>query len=192
MTRDEAAALLGVPADADADAVRQAWRFWARIAHPDAGGDPEHFARLDQARKVMLAARPGRHLVPAPRIPLGGVLRLPSHPMLLITGAIGALGAAILPAILPAIFPVALALAAAPAALAATGVAVWATRELLIPASDRGHRITMLSLTWAPLACGQLLVSITAGASLLPVLPLLALPIVAAIAALDPGSGLWR
>lgn len=108
--------------------------------------------------------------------------------MLLIAGAIGALGAAILPAILP----VTLVLAAVPAALAATAWAVWTTKELLNQASDRGHRITMLALAWGPMACGQLLVSIIAGASLLPVLPLLALPIVAAVAALDPGSGLWR
>ena len=57
MGREEAAQLLGVPADADPDTIRHAWRLWARVAHPDVGGDPAHFARLDEARRVLQRPR---------------------------------------------------------------------------------------------------------------------------------------
>ncbi|MFM8896942.1 MAG: hypothetical protein ACKOE2_16640, partial [Actinomycetales bacterium] len=82
--RSEAAALLGIPVDADEDAIRRAWRFWARVAHPDAGGDPDHFTRLDRARQTMLATRPLPELVPDPRPPLRQVLHSPTHPALMI------------------------------------------------------------------------------------------------------------
>lgn len=192
MNHAEAAALLGVPSDADADEVRRAWRVWARIAHPDAGGDPEHFARLDQARRIMLVPRPGKDIEPVPHRPLRGVLKRPPHPGQLIVAAIIALGVATLPSALSATLPTTLVLAAIPAALAATGWALWATRALMTPAADRGHRISMLALTWGALAGGQLAVSALTGVSLLPVLPVLALPIAAAVAMLDPGTGLWR
>lgn len=196
MNRDDAAALLGIPADAGPDIVRRSWRLWARVAHPDAGGDPEYFAQLDLARRVMLTPVLPAGTQSVARSRLQQVLRPPAHLRLLIAGAFMAIATAVLPAVLlgqPAPHPsMTLVLAAAPAALAATTWAVWATKELLNPGSDRGHRITMLALAWIPLASGQLLVSIIAGASLLPVLPVLALPIVAAVAALDPGSGLSR
>jgi len=35
-------------------------------------------------------------------------------------------------------------------------------------------------------------VSVAVDASLVPVLPLLALPLVAAVASVNPGAGLWR
>ena len=54
MTREQAANVLGVPHDADPSEVRRAWRIWARLAHPDAGGSPEHFRRLAQARDALL------------------------------------------------------------------------------------------------------------------------------------------
>ena len=187
MDRDEAAALLGVPSDATADAVKRAWRVWARLAHPDAGGDPEMFARLDEARRIMLRPRP-KSLEPAPREPWRSVLTRPAHPVPLILGA----GAAVALAALPAIAPQPVAVAAAPAFIAATAWAVLATRALLGRRADHGHRITALALLWLPIASAQVLVSIIAGASVLPVLPLSALPLAAAVSAVNPGAGLWR
>jgi len=114
----------------------------------------------------------------------------PAHRLLLLFGAILALGAAGLPQLLAGLLT--LPLAALPAAATATAWSVWAARQVLEPAADRGHRIAALALLWGPLALGQLLVSTIAGTSLLPVLPVLALPIVAVVALLDPSTGLWR
>ncbi len=188
--RIEAAALLGLPVDADPDTVRRAWRLWARAAHPDTGGDPAHFTRLDEARQALLRNQPSAPPVPTPRLPLRAVTHRPAHRLLLLFGAILALGAALLPQLLAGLLT--LPLAALPAAATATAWSVWAARQVLDPAADRGHRIAALALLWGPLALGQLLVSTIAGTSLLPVLPVLALPIVAVVALLDPSTGLWR
>lgn len=190
--RIEAAALLGVPLDADPDTVRRAWRLWARAAHPDAGGDPAHFTRLDEARQALLRNQPSAPLVPTPRLPLRAVMHRPAHRLQLLGGAILVLGAALLPQLLAGVLTLPLALAAIPAAATATAWSVWAARQALDPAADRGHRIAALALLWGPLALGQLLVSTIAGTSLLPVLPVLALPIAAVVALLDPSTGLWR
>lgn len=53
---DEARALLGVPADADAAAVRAAHRRIVAQVHPDKGGTAELTARVNAARDVLLAA----------------------------------------------------------------------------------------------------------------------------------------
>lgn len=185
--REEAAALLGVPSDATVEAVKRAWRVWARLAHPDAGGDPDNFARLDEARRIMLRPLP-RSLEPAPREPWRSVLTRPTHPLLLGLGA----GAAVALAAIPAIAPQPVAVAAAPAFIAATAWAVLATRAILVRRADHGHRITALALLWLPIASAQVLVSVIAGTSLLPVLPLSALPLAAAVSAVNPGAGLWR
>jgi hypothetical protein len=185
--RDEAALLIGVPVDADPDAVRHAWRLWAKVAHPDVGGDPAHFARLDEARRVLLQPRPV-HLRPEPRLPWRAVLRRPGRPRLLVAAAVGA----VLLAVLPALASTPLVVIAMPEAVAAAAWAVWATRSVLGPAADHGHRIATLALLWLPVAAAQVLVSAAAGASLVPVLPLVALPLVAAVAAVNPGAGLWR
>ena len=195
MDRDEAAALLGVQADASAVDVKRAWRVWARLAHPDAGGDPQHFAELDEARRVLLREQPPLlGLEPKPRPTWRQVLTRPAHPILLSLGAVAATALAIVPSVAPQ----PLFLAAAPAFLAATAWAVVASRALLAPSSgrgpsaDHGHRITALALLWLPVASAQVLVSMIAGASLLPVLPLSALPLAAAVSAVNPGAGLWR
>jgi hypothetical protein len=185
--KDEAAALLGVPVDASVDAIKRAWRVWARLAHPDAGGDPENFARLDEARRILLRPRP-RPLEPAPREPWRSVIIPPAHPLLLGLGA----GAAVALAAIPAIAMQPLFIAAAPAFIAATTWAVLATRAVLDRRADHGHRITTLALLWLPIAAAQVLVSIIAGDSVLPVLPLSALPLAAAVSAINPGAGLWR
>lgn len=202
MMRSEAARLLGLPVDADADAVRHAWRAWARLAHPDAGGDPEHFARLDRARRVMLKGTPiAADRVPPdpsragwiapPRATLRSVLRMPERPVRLAVIALVSLGLAVLPAVVPPDIPN-LALAAIPAAIAAAVWAVALTRDVLAPAADPGHRMAMLAVAWLPMCALQLAVSAVAGRGLISVLPLLALPLVAAVAAVNPGAGLWR
>ena len=189
MSREEAALLLGVPADADPETVRHAWRLWARVAHPDVGGDPAHFARLDEARRILL--RPGPILFgsrPQPRAPWAVVVRRPSRPVPLLLAAVGA----VLLTVLPAVSPVPFGANAVAAAIAAAAWAVWATREVLGERADHGHRISALALAWLPVAAAQVLVSAGAGVSLVPVLPLFAVPLVVAVAAVNPGAGLWR
>lgn len=48
------AACLGVALDASRDQVLEAFRQKAKAAHPDAGGDPELFRRLMEARTALL------------------------------------------------------------------------------------------------------------------------------------------
>ena len=50
----EARELLGVDADAGADAVHRAWRRLAKEAHPDVGGDGGVMQRLNEAAEVVL------------------------------------------------------------------------------------------------------------------------------------------
>jgi len=196
MSRAQAAGLLGVDPSADADTVRHAWRMWARVAHPDVGGDPEHFARLDGARRVLmepLPDAPTEEWQPRPRQSLRDVLRRPRRPVGLALVAVVTLLLGALPGSLPG--PVSMgevAVMSTPAAVLAALTAVWTTRQVLSSEADRGHRITVLTLAWLPLAALLVAVSTFAGASMLPVLPVLALPLVAAVASLDPGAGLWR
>ncbi len=53
MSRADAAAILGVPTDADAKTVQEAYLRQIRRAHPDAGGTPGLAAQLNRAREVM-------------------------------------------------------------------------------------------------------------------------------------------
>jgi hypothetical protein len=189
MGREEAALLLGVPADADAETVRHAWRLWARVAHPDVGGDAAHFARLDEARRVLMRPRPVTFgSMSRPRAPWPAVIRRPARPVALLLGAMGV----VLIVVLPAVSPVPFGACAVAAAIAAAAWAVWATREVLGEQADHGHRIATLALAWLPIAAAQVLVSAGAGVSLVPVLPLFAVPLVVAVAAVNPGAGLWR
>ena len=189
MDQDEAAALLGVPSDATAETVRRAWRVWARIAHPDVGGDPHHFSRLDEARRQLLRAPAVQApLQRRPRESLSSVRRRPAHPMLLAFAAL----VTVLLAAVPAEISAPLAVAALPAAIGATGWAFWATRAVLDGRADHGHRIATLAALWVPVAVAQVAVSILAGESIVPVLPLSALMIAAAVSAINPGAGLWR
>ena len=197
MTRTEAAALLGVPVDADERAVRRAWRVWARLAHPDVGGDPAHFDRLDQARRLLLTAPPAPRVpmaAPAPRAPWSTVLRRPAHPVGLALAAVATVLLAALPSLRSTVEPAMtdLVLLGLPAAIAAAGWAAWAARAVLDDRADVGHRMVTLPLAWLPVVVVQVAVSAILGASLLPVLPLLALPLVAAVSAVNPGAGLWR
>jgi hypothetical protein len=202
LSRADAAALLGVDSSADPGTVRHAWRMWARVAHPDVGGDPEHFARLDAARHVLMQPLPLAETtplaepvpwVPDPRAPITAVLRRPERTIALLATAATTLLLATLPGVLPP--PVSmgqLAVTSAPAAVVAALLAVWLTRQVLTSSADRGHRITVLAVAWLPLAVAMVVISTLVGSSMLPVLPVLALPLVAAVASLDPGAGLWR
>jgi curved DNA-binding protein CbpA len=47
-------AVLGVARDADRAAIRYAYRYKARFAHPDAGGSPQEFARIKAAYDTLI------------------------------------------------------------------------------------------------------------------------------------------
>lgn len=190
MKRDEAAFLLGVSPEADPDRVRHAWRMWARIAHPDFGGDAAHFAQLDTARRILLQPipAPAFGVTLAPRATFSQVLQRPAHPIAL--GIAGVMS--ILLAILPGLSQVPFGIAAVAASIGSAAWAVWTVSEVLNQNADHGHRIAALALCWLPIAFAQVLVSVAVGVSLVPVLPLLALPLVAAVASVNPGAGLWR
>ena len=198
MTREHAALLLGVDESASADDVQRAWKVWVRLAHPDAGGDRDHFEALMHARRVLLAsvvqanaleadAGPAaEHAVPD-RPSLRAVVRRPSR------------GAAI---VLVGVAVIALASPVATLSLApwvsalimggcAAGFAVGATRALLGDRGDVGHRIMCISALWLPLACGQVGLSASLGSDIVLMLPVLAVPLVASVAWMNAGAGLW-
>ena len=198
MTQEHAALLLGVDESASADDVQRAWKVWVRLAHPDAGGDRDHFEALMHARRVLLAsvvranaveagtASAAEHAVPD-RPSLRSVVRRPSR------------GAAI---VLVGVAVIALASPVATLSLApwvsalimggcAAGFAVGATRALLGDRGDVGHRIMCISALWLPVACGQVGLSASLGSDIVLMLPVLAVPLVASVAWMNAGAGLW-
>ena len=198
MTREHAALLLGVDENSSADDVQRAWKVWVRLAHPDAGGDRDHFEALMHARRVLLAsvvranaveagtASATEHAVPD-RPSLRSVVRRPSR------------GAAI---VLVGVAVIALASPVATLSLApwvsalimggcAAGFAVGATRALLGDRGDVGHRIMCISTLWLPVACGQVGLSASLGSDIVLMLPVLAVPLVASVAWMNAGAGLW-
>ena len=205
MTRAEATALLAVAPGADREQVRRAWRTWARLAHPDRGGDREFFDRLRIARDVLLCdgahplagistAPPTEPDAPPVRLAWAQVLRQP-HPAEIVL-----LGLLVVVAVALAAFvatvganppPVALALAAGPAAVAAAGVAAVVVTRTLTDRADVAHRITALTVAWVPIVVSQAVLAEVVGVSLIPVLPVLVLPFVLVVAAVNPGAGLW-
>jgi len=54
MSRDDAREILGVSPDADAHAIKAAYRDKMKQAHPDVGGSDEEAARVKQARDLLL------------------------------------------------------------------------------------------------------------------------------------------
>jgi len=74
----------------------------------------------------------------------------------------------------------------------ATTAAVIVTRRIATDQADVGHRITLLTAVWVPLATVQVLVAQVLGAGVLIGLPALALPFAAAVGLVNPGAGLWR
>lgn len=192
MDRAAAAAILGVHVDSDPAAVRRAYRMWARMMHPDAGGDPAHFAQLTQARQVLLRTRVGRRIPtstagPVPRPPLSAMVRLPKVWPILTLAAIALPALALLPKI-----GLSVPVATFVAGVCAAGWSVATVRTALRAGADAGHRIAMLTLTWLPAAAAITLVSLIAKTGFITMLPLLALPFVAVIAVQNAGAGLWR
>lgn len=203
MTPGAARRHLGIDATASPEQVRAAWRLWARMAHPDHGGDPAHFRLLCQARDVLLhsasatpsdqhaAAPDQRAWAPARRRNWREITRRPTRRAAV--AAFALISLCLFLALLPQVFPGApLALSAAPAALGAAGAALYVRDQILVVTADVGHRIVGVTLIWLPLATGQVVLAETVGVSLVTVLPLLALPLVALVAAQNPGAGLWR
>lgn len=191
MTREEAAALLGVDAQADPTQVRQAWRVWARLAHPDAGGDGDHFRRLVVARDVLLADTeldPNPAIEPAPRASLRSVCRMPTPRALagIVAFTLVAFAAGFS---VRSADPWAAALVLG--GLATAAVAVMG-RAILQSTADVGHRITFLALAWLPIAAVQVTVLEFLGGSVITALPVMVLPFVIAVALVNPGAGLWR
>lgn len=191
MTREQAAHLLGVSSDADPVEVRRAWRVWARLAHPDAGGSPDHFRHLVRARDALLEGSTPEPMPmddPQPRAPWRDACARPvGRELLFLAGVcllaiLGAGTAAVLP-------PWAAALAMGGLA---TTAAVVVTRLLATEQADVGHRIVLLTAVWVPLATIQVVVVQALGESVLTALPALAVPFAAAVALVNPGAGLWR
>lgn len=203
MSRAQATALLGLPGDADAEQVRRAWRAWARLAHPDHGGDREFFDRLRLARDVLLdtddsgSVRPEARTGPEPDAPAARpawsqVLRRPRPAELVFLGLLAVVSVA-LGAIVGVVGEgddlLTLAVAVSPAAVAAAGWAHIVVSRILTHGADVGHRITALTVAWVPITAAQLLLAGILGVSLVPVLPVLVLPFVVVVAAVNPGAG---
>ena len=201
MKRQEAADLLGVEVDADSTTVRQAWRVWAKLAHPDIGGDRAHFEALIQARNVLLARRhdpeppqpavpnaPAPAPAPAPRPSLRCVLCRPSRRGLTAIVVASILVVLVVPVSGLSPIPVSALLLGS----VASGVAIAVQRTCLGAWADTGHRIGLLVAVWLPVAAIVALAATTVGTPLLPVLPVFVLPFVAAVALVNPGAGLWR
>lgn len=198
MTREHAALLLGVDENSSVDDVQRAWKVWVRLAHPDAGGDRDHFEALMRARRVLLAnvvqanavemdtAPAADHVVPD-RPPLRSVVRRPSRGV-----AIVLVGVAVIALASPVVtLSLALWLSAAIMGGCAAGFAAGATRALLGDRGDVGHRITCISALWLPVACGQVGLSVSLGSDIVLMLPVLAVPLVASVAWMNAGAGLW-
>jgi len=205
MNRAAAAALLGVDADADPDEVRRAYRVWVRIAHPDAGGDPEHFARVGEARRVLLQPvsqrpsagvppeswsvrnGPGPEVPAVVRVPLTSVAHRPRQWVLVALLGVMVIGLAALP-----LAGLSLVVAAALAGVASSAWAVLVARSSLAPEADTGHLMAVIALAWIPLAVLLVAVSAVMGTGFVSVLPVVALPLVAVVGWLNAGAGLWR
>lgn len=187
MERTEAAALIGVRADATPDEVRRAWRLWAREMHPDRGGSRRDFERLCQARAVLLQPPPPPQITMLPRKAWRDVVVNPGpRGVALLTGLVALSIIAVLAAPLG---PMPWALGGAAAAAAAASVAAG---RVLLRGPDLGHVIVMRFAAWVAVTALQCVVGALAGVPVIEALPLLAVPFVAGISLLNPGAGLWR
>lgn len=191
-TREEAARLLGVSPTADEAAIRRAFRAWAALVHPDHGGHPRQFQALCVARDVLLepviASERGAHdpvIAVRPRESWRDVLIRPRGAMIvalalaLIVVAVSILAAGSSP------------LLVLPAAVASAAWCV-AVSKTVLQGPDHGHIIVTRTVAWCVATAVQGIVAVLAGIPLIEALPLLAVPFVAVIAAVNPAAGLWR
>lgn len=201
--RAQAARLLGVSPDADPTEVKRAFRLWAVWTHPDQGGSADRFTDLCAARDLLLEPRttarppgsrsadasgPSHDGVPTEPRPRKGWRQVLVHPSPLTVGLlamayIGAVAAVLVAGPSP--------LLAVPAALASAAWCVAVSRAIL-RGGDHGHVIVTRSLAWGAVTVAQVALAVIVGIPLIEVLPLLALPFVAVIAAVNPAAGLWR
>lgn len=185
--RDEAARLLGISPSADEATVRRAFRAWAGLVHPDHGGNARQFQALCDARDALFAVPPAPELAlaPTPRRAWSDVALRPGTAVLVLL-VLGLAGTAA--AVLPAGSSPLLAL------LAGVAAAAWcvAVSRSVLSGADHGHVIVTRSLAWGVATGAQIIVAALAGIALIEVLPLLAVPFVAVIAAVNPAAGLWR
>ena len=198
MTRRHSALLLGIDESSSADDIQRAWKMWVRLAHPDVGGDRDHFEALMRARRILLAnvvqanavkadtARAAEQAVPD-RPSLRSVVRRPSGRAAIVLMSLVAVALAS-PAVTLSLTPW---LSAAIMGVCAAGFAVGATRALLGDRGDVGHRITCVSVLWLPVACGQVGLSASLGSDIVLMLPVLAVPLVASVTWMNAGAGLW-
>ena len=191
MHRAQAAAVLGVGDTATPDEIRRAFRLWAAALHPDAGGSEAAFARLCEARAVLLAPADPDPVEaspqPPPRQSWRDVLVRPTARdtmvlALLVVGSLGVVLAAPL-----ATMPWGL----VGAAVSSTATCVVASRTLLRN-PDHGHVIVLRAIVWIALTTMQCAIAAMAGIPAFEALPLLAVPFVACISLVNPGAGLWR
>lgn len=196
LTRHQAGRLLGVAPDADPAAVKRAFRLWATWAHPDQGGSADQFAQLCAARDRLLEPRAVAPPIPTsdhativlrPRRPWRQVLVRPAPRVLtlLVLGFAAAVTTVLLARIQPMPW------GAIPAALASAAWCV-AVSKAILRAADHGHVIVTRSVAWLCVLVGQFALAAAAGISLIEGLPLLAVPFVTVIAAVNPAAGLWR
>lgn len=77
---------------------------------------------------------------------------------------------------------------------AAVASAAWcvAVSHAILRGADHGHVIVTRSLAWAAVTTAQVIIATSAGIPVVEVMPVLALPFVAVIAAVNPAAGLWR
>lgn len=197
MTREQAALLLGVDVDAPSEQVDQAWRVWAKLAHPDVGGDREHFEALALARFVLSRRADVSRWHPSetpvapttpPRAPLRDVCCRPSARGIL-GMALTAMGSIVAVLLAPHLSDLGAALAVGAAASAG---AIAIQRNLLRRSADTGHRISVLALAWFPIAAVLAAAIVYQGVAIISFLPVVALPFVVIVGLVNPGAGLWR
>ncbi|MFM8240587.1 MAG: hypothetical protein ACKOAW_09775 [Actinomycetota bacterium] len=191
MHRAEAAAVLGLGDRPTPDEIKRAWRLWAREAHPDFGGNESEFARLCEARTVLmepLAGDPGvASARPAPRRAWRDVLVRPDSRGALQLACLCAMS--LVAVLVASLFPMPWGLSGA--AVIATATCVVASRRLL-SGSDHGHVIVVRSVAWITITALQCGLAALVGIPAFEALPLLAVPFVACISLVNPGAGLWR
>ena len=54
---DEACAIFGVEPEASLEEIERLWKVKINFAHPDHGGDPERFKRLEKARAIIIKVK---------------------------------------------------------------------------------------------------------------------------------------